>query len=220
MEANSRQERNFNRKENYWARCTKCFLSTTVSRLSQAQGLFSTLCTVCFDSKDQNTKLFKHLERQFRNSQSTLPISTIWQAVPVPTERMLQTMLEGVSFLPVGTVGFVFTFRLALKLPMVVVDQKGKWMWCQVDLRGLRRFDCQVFPTPRFKRPQTFAVFIEWQDFWYINCCLRALSAGAYSILQLFLRDANLVGAKVPLCSFAGPAMHLPPGSIPIWNGC
>lgn len=40
VESNSRQERKFFRKENYWARCTKCFLSTTVSRLSQAQGFF------------------------------------------------------------------------------------------------------------------------------------------------------------------------------------
>ena len=99
VESNSREERKFYRKENYWARCTKCFLSTTVSRLSQAQGFFQHFMQyVLIDSKDQNTKLFKHLEHQFRNSQSTLPISTIWQAAPVPTARMLQTMLEGVSF--------------------------------------------------------------------------------------------------------------------------
>lgn len=101
---------------------------------------------------------------------------------------MLQTMLEGVSFLPVGRVGFVFTFSLALKLPMVVVHQQGNWMWCQVDLRGLRRFDSQVFPTPRFKRHQTFADFIEWQDLWYILLSLCPFRRCLLYIAAIFAR--------------------------------
>eukprot|EP00434_Breviolum_minutum_P027782 symbB.v1.2.024570.t1/scaffold2273.1/size83577/1 len=106
-------------------------------------------------------------------------------------QELLQEILDsGISLTEVATSGWMIFNQVSVL--RTAVQRRGHGL----DVVGT----CAQIPLPESLPARMLQTMLEGVSF---------LPVGAYSILQLFLRDANLVGAKVPLCSFAGPAMHL-----------
>jgi len=106
-------------------------------------------------------------------------------------QELLQEILDsGISLTEVATSGWMIFNQVSVL--RTAVQRRGHGL----DVVGT----CAQIPPPESLPARMLQTMLEGVSF---------LPVGAYSILQLFLRDANLVGAKVPLCSFAGPAMHL-----------